>query len=217
MNKKLVSIIAIIAVIIIAVCLISLSGKDKTDSETTAPSDGQPVTIDLNEPESTTKKPFIKPSYETKTTVTLPIEIIPAEHRDNLEAYAEAQGYFYIEKVSDTHVKIKMREYSYRLLLTSIGMETVSGIGNLLDSGEYPFLLKFAKYNDDFSDVVFTVDKKKYEKAENKDIFFDLVAVYCLYYQDYDTESAGQCKITLCETGSNIVLDSRTLTEGDIK
>ncbi len=217
MNKKLVSIIAIIAAVIIAVCLISLNGKDNNGNETTVPSDGQPVTIDLNELESTTKKPLVKPSYETKITVTLPIEIIPAEHRDNLKAYAEAQGYFSIKKVSDTHVKIKMREYSYRLILTSIGMETVGGIGYLIDSGEYPFALKLAKYNEDFSDVVFTVDKEKYEKAENKDLFFEVVAVYCLYYQEYNNESAGKCKITLCERGTNLVLEARTLTEGDIK
>ncbi len=212
MNKKLIAIIAVIVIIVTAVCLVTLKGKDEPEVTTT---DGQPITVNL-EPE-TTEKPLFSPSFEKTTVVVLPIEFVDAEYRDDLEAFAEAKGYYSIQKKGDTHVKIRMREYSYRLLLTSIGMETVSGIGYSIDSGDYPFVKDFAKYNSNFSDIIFTVDKEKYAEADNKDEFFNLMAVYCLYYQDYDNESEGKCKITLCEEGTNVLVETREISKGDIK
>lgn len=212
MNKKLIALIAVIVIAVTAVCLIVFTGKDEPS---TTPVEGQPVTVNL-EPE-TTKKSHGKPDYETRITVTLPIECVEAEYRNNLEAYAEAKGYDYVEKKGDDKVKIKMREYSYRLLLTSVGMETVSGIGYAMDSGDYPFVVDLAKYNGDFSDIIFTVDKEKYAEAENKDDFFLTVAFYSLYYQNFDTESKGKCKITVCEDGTNILIESRELSGEDLK
>ena len=165
MNKKLIALVAVIVIAVTAVCIVSFTGTN--EPETTAPAEGQPITVNL-EPE-TTKEPFFKPSYDTKITVTLPIEVVDKKYGGDLEAFAEAKGYFSIEKKGDSHVKIKMREYSYRLLLTTVGMETVSGIGYALDSGNYPFIVKLAKYDENFSDIVFIVDKEKYSKAENKD------------------------------------------------
>ncbi len=215
MNKKLIALIAVAVtvIIIIAVCLVSFTGKD--EPETTAPAEGQPITVNL-EPE-TTKEPFIKPSYDTKITVTLPIEVVDKEFGGDLEAFAEAKGYFSIQKKGDSHVKIKMREYSYRLLLTSVGMETVNGISYVMDSGDYPFINKLAKYNSDFSDVIFTVDKEEYEKSENKDEFFSIVAFYCLYYQEYTEDNKNTCKITVCEKDSNVLIETRELNRGDIE
>ncbi len=212
MNKKLIALIALV-IIAVAVGVFTLTGKDEPG--TTAPAEGQPVTVNL-EPE-TTKEPFFEPSYDTKITVTLPIDVVDKKYGDDLEAFAEAKGYFSIEKKGEDKVKIRMREYSYRLLLTTVGMETVSGIGYAMDSGAYPFADSLAKYNDDFSEVIFTVDKKKYEKAENKDEFFGAVALYCLYYQEYTEENRGSCKIILCEKGSNVLLETKEITEEDIK
>ncbi len=213
MNKKLIALIAVIVIAVTAVCLITFNGKE--EPETTAPSaEGQPVTVNLDrEPE---ELPLTTASYDKKITVTLPIDVVDDEYGDDLEAFAEAKGYFSIQKKGDNMVKIKMREYSYRLLLTSVGIETVSGIGYTIDSGDYSFVDRFAKYNSDFSDVVFTVDKDKYEKAENKDDFFDSVAFCCLYYQQVCQDSKGICKITLCEKGTNLLIETREISEADL-
>lgn len=213
MNKKLIALVAVIIIAVTAVCIVSFTGTNET--ETTAPAEGQPITVNL-EPE-TTKEPFFKPSYDTKITVTLPIEVVDKKYGDDLEAFAEAKGYFSIEKKGDSHVKIRMREYSYRLLLTSVGMETVSGIGYAVDSGDYPFVIRLAKYSDDFSELIFTVDKDEYAKAENKDEFFSLMAVYSLYYQEYTEDNKGVCRITVCEKDTNILIETRELSGGDIK
>lgn len=215
MNKKLIAIIAIIAALIIAVCLILFTGKDSNDNKTTAaPSDGQPATIVFDEEKDTQKTE--KKDYDTKITVTLPIDVVDDEYGDDLDAFAKAKGYFSVKKTDDGHVKIKMREYSYRLLLTSKGIETVGAIGYSIDCGDFPFVVRLEKYNSDFSEVIFKVDKEKYESTENKDAFFDAMAFYCLYYQDYNIESNGKCKIILCEKGTNKVIESRELTEGAI-
>lgn len=213
MNKKLIALFAVIVIAVTAVCLITFKGKE--EPETTAPSaEGQPITVNLDrEPE---ELPLTTASYDKKITVTLPIDVVDDEYGDDLEAFAEAKGYFSIQKKGDNMVKIKMREYSYRLLLTSVGIETVSGIGYTIDSGDYSFVDRFAKYNSDFSDVVFTVDKDKYEKAENKDDFFDSVAFCCLYYQQVCQESKGICKITICEKGTNLLIETREISEADL-
>ena len=212
MNKKFIAVIALIITAVIAVCLIT-SG-DKEEQETTAPSsEGQPVTVNIDrEPQQPSSG-----SYDKKVTVTLPIDVVDEEYGDDLDAFAEANGYFSVKKKGDGMVKIRMREYSYRLLLTSAGLETVSGIGYTIDSGDYPFISKFARYNSDFSDVVFTVDKKKYEKAENKDEFFNSVAFCCLHYQKYCEDNKGMCKITICEKDTNLLIETREITEAKLQ
>lgn len=215
MNKKLIAVIALIIAVSAAICIFTLKGNDKPENETTAPADGQPITVNL-EPE-TTEKPVKPSSYDTKITVVLPIEVVDKEYGDDLEAFAKARGYFSIQKKGDSHVKIRMREYSYGLLLTQIGLETVGGIGYVIDSGDYSFIRRFAKYNSDFSDVVFTVDKEKYEKSKNADEFFDIVAFYCLYYQEFCEENKGVCRITLCEEGTNVLIKTKEITEADLQ
>ncbi len=213
MNKKLIAAVIAIIIAVVTLCLAVRTGNDR--QETTAPSaEGQPITVNLDrEPE---ELPLTTASYDKKITVTLPIEVVDKEYGDDLEAFAEAKGYFSIKKKGDDMVKIKMREYSYRLLLTSVGIETVSGIGYAMDSGDYTFVDRLAKYNSDFSDVVFTVDKEKYEKAENKDEFFTIVAVYCHYYQKFCEDNKGMCKITVCEKGTNLLIETREIREGDL-
>ncbi|MBR5437948.1 MAG: hypothetical protein IKV21_03420 [Clostridia bacterium] len=201
MNKKL--IIAAAVVLAAVICVFAFSGKDKTDT----PVEGQPVTVNLDT--ETTKKPLFSPSYDKTVTVVLPIEFVDKEYGDDLEAFAEAKGYFSISRKGKTHVKIKMREYSYRLALTTVGLETISGIGYAMDSGDYPYFLSLAKYNSDFSDVVVAVDKEAYEKADNKEEFLNSVALYCLYYQDYDNDSKGKCTLTVCEKDTNILIETR--------
>ncbi len=213
MNRKLIISVAVLIIAVTAVCLIAFSGKNEPG--TPAPSEGQPVTVNL-EPE-TTEEPFFKPSYDKKITVTLPVDVVDEKYGDDLEAFAEAKGYFSIEKKGEDRVKIKMREYSYRLLLTTVGMDTVSSIGYIMDSGDYPYIDDLAKYNDDFTDIIFTVDKKDYEKAENRDEFFDGVAYCCLYYQQYTEKNKGVCKITVCEKDSNVLIETREITEEELK
>ncbi len=213
MNKKLIALIAVIIIAVIAVCLVSSGSKN--ESETTAPptEEAQPVTVNIDRE---TQQPTATAAYDKKITVTLPMDVVDKEYGGDLDAYAKANGYFSAKKAGDGMVKIRMREYSYRLLLTSAGMETVRGIGYAIDSGDYTFVDRLAKYNSDFSEVIFTVDKEKYESAENKDEFFTIVAFYCHYYQKFCEDNKALCKITVCEKGTNLLIETREITEADL-
>ena len=213
MNKKLIAIITVIIIAVIAIALATRSSRN--EQETTAPAEGQPITVNL-EPETETV-PSKTSAYDKKITVTLPIDIVDKEYGDDLDAFAEANGYVYAKKKGNDMVKIKMREYSYKLLLTSVGIETVSGIGYAMDSGDYHFVDKLAKYNSDFSEIVFTVDKEKYEAAENKDEFFTIAAFYCHYYQKFLEDNKATCKITVCEKGTKNLIETREIKAKDLE
>ena len=212
MKKKIIAAVIIIAVIAVALTFIR-PGKSEGEETTTIPA-GQPVTVNL-EPETTEKEK--EASYNKKITVTLPADIVDSEYKDNLDAFVKANGYVSAKYTSDGNVKIKMRELSYSLLLSNIGMDTISGIADLLDSGDYPYFTELLKYNGDFSDIVIGVKKKKYNKAEDKEALLMQIAIAGLYYQSYSEGSEGKCKITVCEEGTNIVIETKELTLNDIQ
>lgn len=211
MKKKIIAAVIVIAVIAVAVALIH-SGK--TEEETTTVPDGQPVTVNI-EPETTKKEKEV--SYNRKVTVTLPAEFIDKEYKDDLDAFAEANGYVWAKYTDDGNVKIKMRALSYSLILSNIGMDTIKSISYLLDSDDYLYFTDLLKYNDDFSRIVIAVDKEGYEKNEDKETFLAQIALACLYYQTYDNESENKCEITVCEEKTNILIETRDFTMEDFE
>ncbi len=211
MKKKIIAVAAVIAVLAVAMAFII---SKKPSEEPPQSTDGQPVTVNI-EPDTTKKEKAV--SYNKKVTVTLPGEFIEEKYKANPEAFAEANGYDSVKFTSDGNVKVKMRAVSYSLLLSNIGMETIQIISYLLDSDDYPYFVDLLKYNNDFSELVISVKTKKYNKAENKDDFFNLLALACLHYQDYDVESKGRCKITVCENKTNILVETREFTVKDLE
>lgn len=207
--KKYIAIALIIITVITAIIL--FTRKDNT--EDTSPTSEKAVTVNI-EPEITKKSK--NKNYDKTITVTLPIDFIEEEHRNNLENYAKANGYFSIDKLGEEHVRIKMREYSYRLILTAEGMKTMTGIGTAMDCGDYPYFLGLPKYNDDFSYIVIAVDKEGYLKAKNTDELFEYLAFFCLSYQLYSQESKGKCEIVVCEKDTNVLIESREFTNKDV-
>lgn len=211
MKKKIIIAVIVIAVLAAAVTFIH-SGK--AEEETTTAPDGQPVTVNI-EPETTKKEKEV--SYNKKVTVTLPGDFVDAEYKDDLDAFVKANGFVSAKYTSDGNVKIKMRALSYSLILSNIGMDTIKGIAYALDSGDFPYFIDLLKYNDDFSEVIIAVDKEEYEKATDKDNFLSQIALACLYYQTYDTESENKCEITVCEEKTNILIETREFTTDDLE
>lgn len=210
MNKKIIIIAVLIAVIALTAVFISPKEAGK---ETTAP-EGQPITVNI-EDETTKKEKEI--SYNKKVTVTLPAEFIGEEYKDNLDAFAEANGYDWVKITKDGSVKVKMRALSYSLILSNVGMDTIQSIAYTMDSGEFPYFTDLVKYNDDFSNIIVAVNKEEYEKAENRSSLLSQIALAGLYYQSYNTESENKCEITVCEEGTNLLIETRTFTVDELE
>lgn len=207
MKKKYIALALVAAVIVLGGILIHLSSSSDTPTE-----DSKAVTVNL-EPEETKKHDY---SSDKMITVTLPADFVDPEYKNNLDSFAQAKGYEWAEPDGEENVKIRMQAFTYGLLLTSIGMKTMDTIGDAIDSGDFPFAHKLAKYESDFSYLVFSVDREKYEKAENKDEFFEYVAAFALYYQDFDERAKGKCEIVICEKDTNILIEERQFTEKDL-
>lgn len=211
MKKKIIIAIIVLAVIAAAAAFIH---PGKAEEETTTVPDGQPVTVNI-EPETTEKEKEV--SYNKKVTVTLPAEFVDEEYKDDLDAFAKANGYVSARYTDDGNVKIRMRAVSYSLILSNIGMDTIKSIAYSLDSGDYPYFKDLLKYNGDFSEIIIAVDKKEYEKAEDREDLLSQIALAGLYYQTYDTESENKCEITVCEEGTNILIETREFTIEDLE
>lgn len=210
MKKKLVLIAAVVLVICAVIIGFSLSASQekKTEPDTSVDGDGT-IVIKITEAQETEETPTR--AIDKKTTVRFPLMLIDQQYHDDLDAYAKAKGYEKIKVVGDD-VEIVMTEFSYGLLLTSVGVKTVSGICDTIESEDYPYVLSLTEYNEDFSYIVMGVDKKGYSAADNLNDLYNCIAVYALSYQLYNENSDDKCKIYIVEEGSNILLEERVLT-----
>lgn len=211
--KKKILIAAVAVAVLTAIVAFILTGLPSEKAQETTAVEGQPITVNI-EPETTKKERTT--SYNKKVTVTLPADVIDEKYGGDLDAFADAEGYYSAKLTKDGQVKIRMRAFSYDLLLANMGLDAIESIGYALDSGNYPFFRDIVKYNYSFDYIVIAVDKVEYEKAENRDSLFTDIAYSCFYYQSYDVDSKGQCEIVVCEEGTNILIESRVVTADDL-
>lgn len=216
MNKKLIVGLAALAIIITALVILITKDKSPSDTDTTA-SSVPPLTVNLESETKENSEDEKKKDYDSKITVVLPIEFVDAKYGDDLDAFVKDNGYFSARKQGKDKVKIKMREYSYKLILTSVGMETIKGIGATVDSQDYEFSPEIEKYDSDFGEIIISVNKDTFLKSENKDDFFNTLAFYCLYYRSYVNDLDKKCSILICEKNSNVVLEAREITADSLQ
>ena len=114
--KKKALIFLCLAVLIGAV--LGLVLKNASKEETTVSSE---VVITTTEKEDSG-------SSKKNVKISLPLEAIPEEYRNNLQKYCEDYGYKSVTKDANGNVKIKMTSLSHDLLLTKAGMKLIGAV-----------------------------------------------------------------------------------------
>ena len=111
---------------------------------------------------------------------------------------------------------MKMDGMTYSLFLSRIGMKVMVGLGELVDSGYYPYVVKLGDYNEDFSYILMLVNNDKYEKADGKPSYKDLasfIGQLGLYYQNFTLEEEDKCEVVIAGYKSGKILHREVFTD----
>ena len=144
--------------------------------------------IDLNTTAPTEKPTKVRADETVK--IKVPSDMVNSAAGGDIKKYAATYGYEIIEN-DDSDITLKMPGRSYSLMLSAISVKVVRSIGEILDSGDYPYLVELRDYAEDFSYILMLVNSEKYKKAEETPSYkelSDLIGLCGLYYQFFTKE-----------------------------
>ena len=151
---------------------------------------------------------------KTNKTVKLkvPSSLIKGQAGGDIEKYAEKYDYKIVED-KDGNVTLKMDGMSYSLLLSNIGMDTMLALGDIVDSGDYPYVVKLGDYSRDFSYILMLVNTKKHKGKPSYEELAELVGLCGLYYQYYTIEENNSCEVVIASEKDGKVLYREVYTD----
>lgn len=170
----------------------------KIDFETTRPKE-EPSTVDVDK----------------TVKISVPYYLIESAAGGAVTDFAKTFGYK-ISKEEDGYATMKMEGIDYSLLLSQVGMSVISSLGNLVDSGDYPYIIRLADYSEDFSYMLFEIDTDKYKKYAKKAPYeeaADLIGMTGMYYQYFTVEEDNKCEIVFASSKTGKVVYTKTFTD----
>lgn len=196
---------------LICLCMVSLTvlacfaacGKGEDAQETT--SDIKVIDFDTTRVQESTTQ--IKENKNYK--ITIPEDIIAVEYDGDVKSYASFYGYDIVSS-ENGEITLKMDGKEYAMLLSRIGMKTVRELGAIVDSDDFPYAKEIKDFSEDFSYILILVNGKKYNKADNKELFETLIGQCGLYYQLHANPEAPECEVVIADSESGKVLLRKT-------
>lgn len=168
--------------------------------------------IDFDTTRPTEKPTKVSPGKTYK--VNVPSAFVSGEAGGDIQKYADTFGYD-IEEEADGTLTMKMDGSTYSLMLSTIGMKTMVALGQLVDSGEYPYVVKLGDYSEDFSYILMLVNADKYKKADKTPSYEELAYIigqFGLYYQQFTAEEENVCRVVIAGSKSGKVLYKEVFT-----
>lgn len=149
--------------------------------------------------------------------ITIPLSFVDEEYHNNLDLYCEKYGYISAKlNEKDETVTIKMNALSHDLLLAQIGMKVIKSIYNIVESGDYPYVKSIDSYDSkNFSEVVVSVDKEKYEADKTSSLMPFALAQCCFVYQAYTESTDYKCTVTVADAKTKDIISTKTYTDKD--
>ena len=198
-------ILATALIILTVLCCFTACKKDENSDSGT--SDGDIKVIDF----STTrqKEETTLPKADKTIRVSIPAALVGGKANGDIKKYAATHGYEII-KETDGSVTLKMDGMTYSFMLTSVGMDTMMALGDIVDSGDYPYVVRLKDYSSDFSYILMLADKEKYDGSPSYSELSELIGLCGLYYQYFTTETNKKCEVVIADEKSGEVLYSET-------
>lgn len=201
MKKKIIILIAAVLVICLAVALI---GRDKPEETTTASTtQGEQLVSINNTPiiENGTKNP------DVLVEITMPLSCYDAEKQTDLYGFFNKNTYTRcrVDEKAKTF-SITLKSITHDFMLANVGIRTVSTLGSILDSDQYPYIKGLGTYNSDFSEIEFIADEAAFKAAGTGEQLLEYIGSCGIFYQLYTTENQYKCKVILTDekTGKKI-------------
>lgn len=196
-NKK----ILVLALFVLAVSVFLLC-KGLTKGEEVP--DNPAITITTWQNDETKKK-----NNKKDVKITVPMSVIPEEYRNNLEGYREEHGYESVTKDINGNVKIKMSSLSYDLLQTQAGITVINAVYEIADLKQYSYIKEVTQLDtENFRSITISVNEKKYAEAD--DSAFQAMADSCFYYHIFSERPVYKCEITVVDSKTGEVIDTKT-------
>lgn len=200
---------ALILVILSIICIFTACKKDGGDS--VIGDDIKVIDFDTTRP---TEKPTEVKSNKTYK-IKVPSYLVKSEAGGDIQKYSATFGYD-IEEEKDGTMTMKMDGMTYSLLLSTIGMKVMMSLGEIVDTGDYPYVVELGDHNEDFSYILMLVNADKYKKAENKPPYDELAFIIGqlgLYYQSFTAEEENKCEVVIAGYKSGKVLYKEVFTD----
>lgn len=219
--KKL--IVTVVVILTVLTCFAACKKDDSQQSTTDKVVDISSVT-DSSETTKAQKIDFetTRPKEESSTIeakktmkISVPYYLIENEADGNVSGFASTYGYE-ISKEKDGYATMKMDGIEYSLLLSNVGMSVIKSIGELIDSGDYPYIIRLADYSEDFSYLLFEIDTDKYKKYGKKTPYTeaaDLIGMTGMYYQYFTVEEDNKCEVVFASSKTGKVVYTNTYTD----
>ena len=211
MKKALIIILCIVALV---AAIVIFTGKDE-------PSENPSTTLSGQEAETTTE--YVAPTLENGTKnpdklvkITLPLSYYDASNQCDISGFFQKSSYESCKvNQSKRTFTVTMKSITHDFMLSNVGLQTMKSLADLIDSGKYPYMKAFGKYNADFSEIEFLVDAKKYKAATDTDELLTYIASCGVFYQLYTTEDKYECKVTISSEKSGKLLDEFTVKQSN--
>lgn len=216
-------IVTALAVLTVLTCFTACK-KDETDPTV---SDKVVDISSVTEDTQTTKNDVIdfettRPKEEPSTIkaektmkISVPYYLIESISDGKVSDFASTYGYE-ISKEKDGYATMKMDGIAYSLLLSKVGMSVIKSLGELVDSGDYPYIIRLADYSEDFSYMLFEIDTAKYKKYSKKASYeevAELIGMTGMYYQYFTVEEDNKCEVVFASSKTGKVVYTKTYTE----
>ncbi|MBQ8028140.1 MAG: hypothetical protein IJ262_01890 [Clostridia bacterium] len=172
-----------------------------------------PVVVTTTEEETEKKE---EGSLRDTTKITIPLAVIEEKYQKNLDGLCDEYGYASARlNEKDQTVTIKMKTFSYELLLTKIGMRVIKAVYDIQESGAYPFIKEIESIDtENFRKVVIKVSEKKYEKNKKQaEEALSTIGSMCLYYQVHTESDEYKCEILVLSSKTDKLIDTKTYTQ----
>lgn len=207
MKKLICSLLCITLVFALAAC-----GKKAEEEEgrlvAYKDTDGNVVTEYITLEQTENKGGSEEKDIEAPVEITVPLAIIDKKYHSEPEKFCKENSYiscqFDEEKQTAT---ITMRSLTYSLNLTKVGIQIMGNIGTVVDSGEYPYVIKLDSYTENFDELVILVNGEEYEKAGDTSVLLESLGECGLFYQIYTTENKYSCTVKIKDEQSGKIID----------
>jgi hypothetical protein len=202
-------IIAVACILFTVVCIFTAC-KSRDDSAATD-ENIKVVNFDTTRPTEKPTKVRANKTYRIKVSSHL----IESEAAGDIEKYAATYGYE-IKEEKDGTMTMVMDGRTYSLMLSGIGVKAMRTLGDIVDSGDYPYIVKLADYSSDFSYILMQVNTNKYKKAGKTPSYAEvaeLIGLCGLYYQGFTAEEENSCRVVLADSKTGEIVYNEVYTD----